>query len=70
VFSCSISSQQVHKIPGIAYAQLSSPPPDFSSSDPALSTKWVQSGSDGEMTFKEKMESLHDPTSSNLYMEG
>lgn len=70
MFSCSISLQQVHKIPGIAYTQLPSFPSDLSNDDPELSNKWGQNGSDGDMTFKEKMESLHDPASTNLYMEG
>ncbi|KAF8338669.1 hypothetical protein F5887DRAFT_1236013 [Amanita rubescens] len=54
-------SKQVHKIPGIAYTQLP-PPQDLPSSDSALSPKWGQKGSEDEMSFKEKMESLHDPT--------
>lgn len=65
-----MSSQQVHKIPGIAYTQLSSLPSDLLNDDPELSNKWGQNDSDGDMTFKEKMESLHDPASTNLYMEG
>ncbi len=62
-------SQQVHKIPGIAYTQLP-PPQDLPSSDSASSAKWGQKDGGDDMSFKEKMESLHDPTSTNLYMEG
>ena len=62
------SLQQVHKIPGITYAQL----PLLSSEDEStLPDTWEhQSPKNAEMSFKEKMESLHDPTSTNLYMEG
>ncbi|KAF8628059.1 hypothetical protein AX17_006062 [Amanita inopinata Kibby_2008] len=64
-------SKQVHKIPGIVYSQ----PPPQPFQDPecvaASPDTWGQNGSqDSELSFKEKMESLHDPTSTNLYMEG
>ncbi|KAK2465106.1 hypothetical protein APHAL10511_002914 [Amanita phalloides] len=61
-------SKQVHKIPGITYTHLSSAMvPNDESAPP---DEWVQSNSEGDVSFKEKMESLHDPTSTNLYMEG
>jgi hypothetical protein len=61
--------QQIHKIPGTTYAQAN------------LSPSWDETGgisggsvggasTAGDATFKAKMESLHDPTSTNLYMEG
>ncbi|KAM6492239.1 hypothetical protein JOM56_011963 [Amanita muscaria] len=61
-------SKQVHKIPGISYTQL---PPPSTESGLSLSDKWNQkSAAEDDMSFKEKMENLHDPTSTNLYMEG
>ncbi|KAK0217402.1 hypothetical protein EDD85DRAFT_372732 [Armillaria nabsnona] len=54
-------SKQVHKIPGTTYAQA----PSISSSHSASS---VDHGDDG--SFKAKMERLHDPNSTNLYIEG
>ncbi|KAF8632696.1 hypothetical protein AX15_001749 [Amanita polypyramis BW_CC] len=59
-------SKQVHKIPGISYAQASNLSPE---SESEINNQENGSG-DGDMSFKEKMESLHDPTSTNLYMEG
>ncbi|KAK0444569.1 uncharacterized protein EV420DRAFT_1574570 [Desarmillaria tabescens] len=53
-------SKQVHKIPGTTYAQA----PSISSSHSASS---VDHGDD---SFKAKMERLHDPNSTNLYIEG
>ncbi|KJA21531.1 hypothetical protein HYPSUDRAFT_724379 [Hypholoma sublateritium FD-334 SS-4] len=72
-------SKQIHKIPGTTYAQGAA----AASSSPA--TIWNEHGlnSDAgsnfgsnedslgqEASFKAKMESLADPTSTNLYMEG
>lgn len=56
-----LCQQQVHKIPGTTYAQA----PSISSSHSASS---VDHGDDG--SFKAKMERLHDPNSTNLYIEG
>lgn len=56
-----LCQQQVHKIPGTTYAQA----PSVSSSHSASS---VDHGDDG--SFKAKMERLHDPNSTNLYIEG
>ncbi|KAG7448383.1 uncharacterized protein BT62DRAFT_703275 [Guyanagaster necrorhizus] len=53
-------SKQVHKIPGTAYARA----PSISSGHSASSVH----GDDD--SFKSKMERLHDPNSTNLYMEG
>ena len=83
--------QQIHKIPGTAYASSS---PQSSTSPTAhvrgLATQggdWdaerelgrqeegemefpFSTTTDGDANFKAKMEALHDPTSTNLYMEG
>jgi hypothetical protein len=60
--------QQVHKIPGISYTQFPPPSPE---DEEILSGTWGQPCTkNAEISFKEKMESLHDPTSTNLYMEG
>ena len=83
--------QQIHKIPGTAYASSSS---SLSASPTAhvrgLATQggdWdaerelgrqeegalefpFSTTTDGDANFKAKMEALHDPTSTNLYMEG
>lgn len=56
---CAELSQQVHKIPGTSFSQPAS----------TQSLSQNQSSMDDE-TFKNKMERLHDPTSTNLYLEG
>ena len=85
--------QQIHKIPGTAYAS-SSPQTSCSlSTSPAAHVRGLATqggdwdagaqrqedegelefpfaGTDGDANFKAKMEALHDPTSTNLYMEG
>ena len=67
--------QQIHKIPGTAYAQANLAP--SGSSTPSWDGQGGFSGGSvgggstgGDASFKAKMESLHDPTSTNLYMEG
>ena len=66
--------QQIHKIPGTSYAQAnlatsgSSTPWDKADEISGGSVGGASTASDA--TFKAKMESLHDPTSTNLYMEG
>ena len=67
--------QQIHKIPGTTYAQGNLAP--SGSSSPSWNEQGEISGGSvgggstaGDATFKAKMESLHDPTSTNLYMEG
>ncbi|PPQ78268.1 hypothetical protein CVT25_011727 [Psilocybe cyanescens] len=68
-------SKQIHKIPGTTYAQ-GSIPPAASWEGPGLctgvdSTEGSTTDSLGaDASFKAKMESLQDPTSTNLYMEG
>ena len=67
--------QQIHKIPGTTYAQGNMAPsgPSTPSWDEQgeISGGSVGGGSTaGDATFKAKMESLHDPMSTNLYMEG
>ncbi|KAK0203919.1 hypothetical protein DFS33DRAFT_843197 [Desarmillaria ectypa] len=53
-------SKQVHKIPGTTYAQA-----------PSISSSHSTSSADhGDDSFKAKMERLHDPNSTNLYIEG
>jgi hypothetical protein len=70
------SLQQIHKIPGTTYAQGTLPPSSASSWDEqGPSGGSSADGSSGgslaaDASFKAKMESLHDPTSTNLYMEG
>ena len=67
--------QQIHKIPGTTYAQGNLAPsgsstPSWNEQD-EISGGSVGGGSTaGDATFKAKMESLHDPMSTNLYMEG
>ncbi|KAF8655598.1 hypothetical protein AX16_003019 [Volvariella volvacea WC 439] len=61
-------SKQIHKIPGTPYAQMHQhedlPAPPAPSS-------WQKDGREnGEASFKAKLESLHDPASTNLYIEG
>ena len=66
--------QQIHKIPGTTYAQ------GYLAASGSSTTSWdgkdeisgssVGGVSAGDASFKVKMESLHDPTSTNLYMEG
>jgi hypothetical protein len=67
--------QQIHKIPGTTYAQGNLAP--SGSSSPSWNEQGEISGDSvgggstaGDATFKAKMESLHDPMSTNLYMEG
>ena len=66
--------QQIHKIPGTTYAQGNLVP--SGPSTPSWDEQGEISGSvgggstAGDATFKAKMESLHDPMSTNLYMEG
>ena len=66
--------QQIHKIPGTTYAQGNLAP--SGSSTPSWDEQGEISGGSvggstaGDATFKAKMESLHDPMSTNLYMEG
>ncbi|KIM38070.1 hypothetical protein M413DRAFT_39972, partial [Hebeloma cylindrosporum] len=68
--------QQIHKIPGTTYAQGTLPPSSASSWDEqgpsgASSADGSSGGSlAADASFKAKMESLHDPSSTNLYMEG
>ncbi|KAF5324104.1 hypothetical protein D9619_011389 [Psilocybe cf. subviscida] len=68
-------SKQIHKIPGTSYAQSVMPSPTSpwgqddhgsGSSSAGASTADLSA----EASFKAKMESLQDPTSTNLYMEG
>jgi len=71
---CSVfSTQQVHKIPGTSYAQAVTPSTSLSSWDEHGHSSNSSSAGDPfgpDATFKAKMESLHDPTSTNLYIEG
>jgi hypothetical protein len=66
--------QQIHKIPGTTYAQGNMAPsgPSTSSWDEQDEISGSVGGGStaGDATFKAKMESLHDPMSTNLYMEG
>lgn len=58
------SHQQIHKIPGTPYSQM-----DQDST--FTSDEWdVETHQSGEASFKARLESLHDPTSTNLYIEG
>ncbi|KXN82757.1 Sporulation-specific protein 5 [Leucoagaricus sp. SymC.cos] len=59
-------SKQIHKIPGTIYAQSFSQAP----SESMTSLDSWDSKRDEVDSFKRRMESLHDPTSTNLYMEG
>lgn len=61
-----LNSKQIHKIPGTIYAQ------SFAHSPSASMNSFESWDSKREETdsFKRRMESLHDPTSTNLYMEG
>ena len=90
--------QQIHKIPGTAYASSSPQTSSSLSTSPAAHVRGLAtqggdwdaerelggalrqgeegelelefSATDGDANFKAKMEALHDPTSTNLYMEG
>ncbi|KAH9477570.1 Sporulation-specific protein 5 [Psilocybe cubensis] len=68
-------SKQIHKIPGTTYAH-GSLPSSSSWEGPGLrsGTNSSEGSSTGALSadasFKAKMESLQDPTSTNLYMEG
>lgn len=61
-----LNSKQIHKIPGTIYAQ------SFAHSPSTSMNSFESWDSKREETdsFKRRMESLHDPTSTNLYMEG
>ncbi|KAF8799564.1 hypothetical protein BYT27DRAFT_7217680 [Phlegmacium glaucopus] len=68
-------SKQIHKIPGTTYAQANLE--SSGSSTPSWDEQGEISGgavgpgsTASNASFKAKMESLHDPTSTNLYMEG
>ena len=67
--------QQIHKIPGTTYAQGNLAPsgsstPSWNEQDERSVCSVGDGSSAGDATFKAKMESLHDPMSTNLYMEG
>jgi hypothetical protein len=61
--------QQIHKIPGTTYALSPSPHPTSSTSASSLNG-WEQEDTEGNETFRAKMERLQDETSTNLYIEG
>jgi hypothetical protein len=67
--------QQVHKIPGTTYAQVNlaasgSSTPSWDETGGISGASVGGASTAGDASFKAKMESLHDPTSTNLYMEG
>ncbi|PPQ75600.1 hypothetical protein CVT24_010910 [Panaeolus cyanescens] len=59
-------SKQIHKIPGTAYAQGTA----TNSLVGGLDLSGMHGAAGSDASFKAKMESLADPTSTNLYMEG
>lgn len=63
-------SKQVHKIPGTQYSQLDLHPEHTPPGSASSLAGWEQESLEDDGSFKAKMESLHDPTSTNLYMEG
>ena len=67
--------QQIHKIPGTTYAQgnmalSGTSTPSWDEQGEISGGSVGGSSTAGDVTFKAKMESLHDPMSTNLYMEG
>ncbi|CAA7268871.1 unnamed protein product [Cyclocybe aegerita] len=64
-------SKQVHKIPGTIYGQAhASTTGSWESGHASSRSSSVGDVLDSNGSFKAKMESLQDPTSTNLYMEG